>query len=58
MKALDALPIATILVVIFAIVGGVVVIAGNMSFDQYLQSMTVAAAGLAVGRGIKAHGTK
>jgi hypothetical protein len=54
--ALEALPVASLLVVIFAIVGGVVVIDGNLSFENYLHNMTIAAAGLAVGRGIASHG--
>lgn len=56
--------IATLLVVIFALVGGALVIlsavthvdpALRLSFQDYLQAMAIAAGGLAIGRGIKAH---
>ena len=49
-------PIATVLVIIFAVVGGIVVLTqpGTLSFKEYLESITVAVAGLAVGRGLAA----
>ena len=52
MKAVDALPWATILCIIFAIVGGAVVVQGHLSFKEYIESMTVAIGLLAVGRGL------
>lgn len=63
---LDSSNVATGLVVIFALVGGALVIlsavlhvdpALRLSFEDYLQAMTVGVGLLAVGRGIKAHGT-
>lgn len=56
-------PVATILVVIFAIVGGILVIisavghvdhALALSFKDYLEAMAIATGGLAVGRGLAA----
>lgn len=58
---LALVPVATVLVLIFAIVGGVLVIlsavghvdhALALSFPTYLKQMVVAVAGLAVGRGL------
>lgn len=54
MNHLEVLPVATILVIIYAIVGGIVVIMDNLSFREYLESMAVAVAGLSVGRGLAA----
>jgi hypothetical protein len=58
-------PVVTTLVVIWAVVGGVLVIlsaalnhidpAIRLSFKDYLDQMSVAVAGLAVGRGVTAH---
>lgn len=66
--SLDVANIATVLVLIYAVLGAVIVIlsavlnhmdpALRMSFNQYLETMAVAAAGLAIGRGIKAAGKK
>jgi hypothetical protein len=64
---LEVLPVATVLVVLYAVVGGVLVIlsaAGHvdpklaLSFDAYLKSMALAVAGLAVGRGVAAKGRR
>lgn len=61
---LDVANVATILVLIYAVLGAVVVVlsaAGTvddaklaLSFNAYLESMAIAVAGLAVGRGLKA----
>jgi hypothetical protein len=60
---LDAANVATLLVLVYAGLGAVVVVLSiitsvdpklALSFDQYLQSMAVAAGGLAVGRGLAA----
>ena len=56
-------PVATALVVIFALVGAALVILSatgdvaqelRLTFNQYLEAMAIAVAGLAVGRGLKA----
>lgn len=52
MVDLSTANVATILVLIYALVGGVSVIADGIAFREYLESMTVATAGLAVGRGL------
>lgn len=60
MNKLEVAPVATILVVLYALIGGVLVIlsAGGgvdpklaLSFNAYLESMALAVAGLALGRG-------
>jgi hypothetical protein len=61
---LDAANVATILVIGYAIVGAALVVLSAigavgdkdlvLSFNQYLESMAVAAGGLAVGRGLAA----
>lgn len=50
------LPVATILAIIFALVGGVVVIVGTagLSFEEYLKAMTVMIGLLGIGRGMAA----
>jgi hypothetical protein len=62
---LETSNVATILVVIYAVVGGVLVIlsaighpdlALRLSFASYLSQMAIAVGGLAVGRGIASHG--
>jgi hypothetical protein len=55
---LDTINVATILVVIFAVVGGVVCITnpGTLNFKDYLIALSPFVGGLAVGRGIAAHG--
>lgn len=51
-KLLEKFPVATALVLVYAVVGGVVVITGGeLSFKEYMESMSVAAGGLAIGRG-------
>jgi hypothetical protein len=54
--ALEALPIATILMVIVAIAGAVVSIVHpeNLGFDQYIRDLAVGAGLLGIGRGIAA----
>jgi hypothetical protein len=63
-SALSAASVATILVLVYALVGGVLVIVSAvahvdpalaLSFKSYLSQMVVASAGLAVGRGIATH---
>lgn len=55
--------VATLLVLVYAVVGAVLVVlsavthvdpALQLSFAKYLEQMAIATAGLAVGRGIKA----
>lgn len=63
-KFLDVGNVATLLVVFYAIVGAVIVVLSAigavdtkdlaLSFNQYLESMAVAAGGLAIGRGLAA----
>lgn len=60
----DTFPWMTFLTVVIALVivavGGIVVILGNLTFDEYLNDLTKFAVGVglvAVGRGIKQHGT-
>jgi hypothetical protein len=64
LKRLEVLPVATLLVLVYALVGGVLVIVSavahvdpdlRLSFSDYLSRMVVATAGLAVGRGIIGH---
>lgn len=52
--SLSSIAVATVLVVIIAVAGAVVVIVepSTLSFDQYVKDVSIAAAGLAVGRGI------
>lgn len=63
MNRLEVLPVATILVVLYALIGGTLVIlsavghvdhALTLSFRTYLEQMAIAVAGLAVGRGVAA----
>ena len=63
MNKLHVLPVATILVLIYALVGAALVIisavghvdhALALSFRTYLEQMAIAVAGLAVGRGLVA----
>lgn len=51
---LAAIPVATIIVIIAAIAGAVVVVAHpeTLSFDQYLKALGPAVGLLAVGRGL------
>lgn len=60
---LDTANVATALVLFYALIGGILVILSalgdvdpklTLSFNSYLESMAIAAAGLAIGRGIKA----
>lgn len=53
-SSISSISVATIIVVIIAIAGAVVVIVNpsTLSFDQYVKDVSIAAAGLAVGRGI------
>lgn len=60
---LDTAQVATILVLFYAAVGGVLVVLSalgsvdsevRLTFNQYLESMAIAAGGLAVGRGLAA----
>lgn len=59
----ELIPVATVLVVLYALVGGALVIVSAvghvdpalaLSFKSYLTQMAVACAGLAVGRGLDA----
>jgi len=61
MPKLDTAAIATILVLLYALVGAILVVltalghvdpAARLTFNQYLESMAIAAAGLAIGRGL------
>lgn len=61
---LDTSNVATWLVIIFAVVGGVLVILSAavevdaplaLTFDQYIKSMVIAIGALAVGRGINSY---
>ena len=63
MSKLEVVPVATVLVILYALIGGVLVILSALgdvdpklalSFNAYLESMAFAVAGLAVGRGIAA----
>lgn len=58
MPALEHLPVATLLALIFAIVGGVVVVTDELPFREYLESMAVMVGLLGVGRGIAARKTR
>ncbi len=53
---LGAIPWATIIVVLITIVGGVVVIANpeTLTFAEYVKHVSIAWAGLAIGRGLAA----
>lgn len=53
---LEAAPVATILAVVLAITGAVVVITGHYTFPQYLDDMKTLVGLLAVGRGAAAVG--
>lgn len=49
------MPIATaIVVIVLVIIGGIVVLIhpASLSFDQYVKAISVAVAGLAIGRGL------
>lgn len=55
MKQLHQWPVATLIVVIVAIVGGIVVVNGTYSshdFDSYARTIAVAAGLLGIGRGL------
>lgn len=63
MKNLDAANVATILVLIYAVVGAVLVILSatismdgelRLTFANYLSQMAIATGGLAIGRGLAA----
>lgn len=63
MNRLEVAPVATILVVLYALVGAVIVVlsaSGSvdktfaLTFHGYLEQMAIAVAGLAVGRGLAA----
>lgn len=58
---LDTANVATILVLVYAVLGAVLVVISatshvdmemRLTFNQYLESMAIAAGGLAVGRGL------
>lgn len=55
---LDRLPVVTVLVVVYAIAGAAVVVfhPETLDFKSYLEQMTIAAAGLGIGRGIASAG--
>lgn len=64
---LDTAAVATILVVVYALVGAALVVLSalgvtdsemRLSFNQYLESMAIAAGGLAIGRGLAAKKTR
>jgi len=54
-EALNVIPVATILVLVYAVVGAEQVFAGHLEFAKYLEYMAIAAAGLAIGRGLDTH---
>lgn len=63
MKSLNTANVATILVLVYAVLGAVLVVLSAvahvdpklaLSFDHYLAQMAIATAGLAVGRGLAA----
>ena len=59
MDVLERLPVATIIVILLTVVGGVdLVIDGELSkdFRAYAEEIGIAAGLLAVGRGIRKHG--
>lgn len=56
--AIPAVAVATILVLAYAVLGGVQVVVDNLTFEAYLKSMDVPLAGLAIGRGIAANNTQ
>lgn len=67
MERLEALPVATLLVVLYALIGGTLVILSALgdvnsdlalSFRTYLEQMAIAVAGLAVGRGLVARNAR
>lgn len=58
---LDTAHVATVLVLVYALVGGALVVISalghvdpevRLTFNQYLSSMAIAAGGLAIGRGL------
>lgn len=55
---LEAAPVATILAVILAVTGAVVVVTGHYTFPQYLDDMKTLVGLLAVGRGAAAVGKR
>lgn len=57
LDALDRLPVATLLAVIFAIVGGIAVVGDDLPFREYLESMAVMVGLLGIGRGVAARKT-
>lgn len=61
MEILDKLPVATLIVVVLAIVGGVdIVVDGKLSpdFREYAEKIGVAAGLLGIGRGVAAAGKR
>lgn len=57
MKTLETVPVATVLAIIFALVGGVSVVTDDLSFKEYLEAMAVMVGLLGVGRGLAARRT-
>jgi hypothetical protein len=64
---LDTASVATILVLTYAVIGGVLVIISaitrvdpslTLSFHSYLREMAIAAGGLAIGRGLSSAGNQ
>jgi hypothetical protein len=58
-KALDDFPFATAIVFVVAVVGALVLVTGadtSLTFSGYVRQITIAAAILGVGRGIKGAG--
>jgi hypothetical protein len=61
----EMLPVATVLVIIYALVGGLLVILSavlthinptiDLSYKEYLQQMAIAAGALSIGRGLTAN---
>jgi hypothetical protein len=64
-KIEDMLPVATTLVIIYALVGGALVILSavlnhinptlDLTYKEYLQQMAIAAGALSIGRGLTAN---
>lgn len=49
---LTRIHVATILILVLAIVGAILVIMGNLGWDQYFKDITTGGGLLAIGRGI------
>lgn len=58
MALLESAPVATLLAIILAITGAVVVVTGHYTFPQYLDDMKTLVGLLAVGRGAAAIGKR